>query len=130
MAFQLNKDNSGSISKKKASTAFNVGDFLTVDSDGFLIPGGAGKVVGISNETVKSTDADYASTRDLNFTEAQDDVEFIIPVATGTATQTLVGELVDVDATDKGAVDVTASTNDQIRITRVINASTVYGKIV
>jgi len=130
MAKQINNRNSGFISQKAASTAFAVGDFVTVNSSGFLIPGGSGTVKGICNETITSADADYASTRDLNYTAFKADDVFEVPVATGTATQTLVGELVDVDATDKGAADVTASTNNQLEVVRVINDTTILCKIV
>lgn len=127
---QKNYRNNGGEFKKKASTAFAVGDMCTIDSDGFLIAGGAGKIVGISNETVTSADADYAGTRFLNVTQGDSEATFIIPVATGTATQTLVGEYVDIDAADFGAVDVTASTNDQVLVTKVIDVATIEGKFV
>jgi len=130
MAFQINNRNNGGISKKKASQAFEVGQFLTYDTDGFLVPGGSAKIVGISNQQVTSASADYAVANDLSFSLATPNDEFIIPVITGTATQTLVGEYVDVDGSDPRGVDVTASTNDQILVTRVINASTIYGRIV
>lgn len=130
MAFQKNNGNNGSVFKKKASTAFNVGDMCTIDSNGFLVPGGSGKVVGISNEKITSADSDYAVARELNISGGDSELTFIIPVATGTATQTLVGELVDIDATDFTAVDVTASTNDQVLVTKVINSTTIEGKFV
>lgn len=130
MAFQINNRNNGGISQKKASQAFEVGQFLTCDTDGFLVPGGSGKIVGISNQQVTSASADYAVANDLSFSEATYNDTFIIPVITGTATQTLVGEYVDVDASDPTGVDVTASTNDQILVTRIINSTTIEGKIV
>lgn len=130
MAFQINNRNNGGISQKKASQAFEVGQFLTIDSNGFLVPGGSGKVVGICNQQVTSASPNYAVADDLSFSEATYNDTFIIPVITGTATQTLVGEYVDVDASDPTGVDVTASTNDQIFVTRVINGTTIEGKIV
>jgi hypothetical protein len=132
MATQANYRNNGAISKKKASTAYKVGDFLTTDSNGFLVPAGgvAGKLVGISNEEITASSSDYASTRDLNVSGGGSQVEFEIPVITGSATQTLVGELVDIDASDSRGVDVTASTNDQILVTRIIDSATIKGKIV
>lgn len=130
MAKALNNRNSGYASQKKASQAYRVGDCLTVDSSGFLVPGGAGKVVGISNEEITSASLDYTSTRDLNFSGYKHDDEFEFPVITGSATQTLVGELVDLDATDPRGVDVTASTNDQVQVVRVISTTLIVGRFV
>jgi hypothetical protein len=130
LATQNNYRNNGAEYKKKASTAFAVGDLCTLDSDGFLVPGGSGKIVGVSNEEVTSADSDYASTRFLNVSAADSEITFTFPVATGTATQTIVGEYVDIDATDTTGLDITASTNDQVLVTKLINATTVEGKIV
>ena len=130
MAKAINNRNSGYPSQKKASTAYQVGDILTVDSNGFLVPGGAGAVVGICNEEITSASADYASTRDLVFSGYKMDDYFEFPVITGTATQTLVGELVDIDATDFRGVDVTASTNNQVKVTRIIDSATIEGQFV
>lgn len=130
MAKAINNRQSGYPSQKKASTAFRVGDIVCRDANGFLVPGGATKAVGISDEQITSADSDYASTRDLVYQQYKQDDEFEFPVITGSATQTLVGELVDIDATDARGVDVTASTNDQVLITRVINTTTVWGKFV
>lgn len=126
----INNRNSGYASKKKVSTAFRVGDILTLDTDGFLVPGGAGKAVGISNEVVVAGDADYAVARDLSFQGFKHDDEFLFPVITGTATQTLVGELVDISGSDARGVDVTASTNDQVQVVRIIDAATIVGRFV
>lgn len=126
----INNRNSGDVSQKKASTAYRVGDALTVDSNGFLVPGGSGKVVGVCNEEISSGDADYTSTRDLNYSGFKHDDQFEFPVITGSASQTLVGQLVDIDATDARGVDVTATTNDQIEVTRVISATLIWGRIV
>lgn len=130
MATQKNYRNNGAEFIKKASTAFEIGDLCTVDSNGFLVPGGAGKIVGVSNEKITSADADYAVARPLNVSAGDSETTFIFPVATGTATQTIVGEYVDIDGTDFTAVDVTASTNDQVFVTKFINATTVEGKLV
>lgn len=185
MAKALNNRNSGYISQKKASTDYQVGDCLSVDANGFLVPGSTGKIVGICNEKINAASvsaADYASTRDLNFSGYKHDDEFEFPVikiitagafvvgvsytiltvgntdftligaasntvgvvfvatgagsgtgtayTPGTATQTLVGELVDVSTVDARAADVTASTNDQIQVVRIIDSSTIVGRFV
>lgn len=95
-----------------------------------MIPGGSGKIVGVSNEKVTSADADYAVARGLNVSAGDAEITYIFNVATGTATQTIVGEYVDIDATDKTSLDITASTNDQVFVTKFINATTVEGKLV
>ena len=130
MAKAINNRNSGYGSQKKASTAYKVGDCLSIDSNGFLVPGGSGAIKGISNEQVTSADPDYASTRDLQFQAFKEDDQFEFPVITGSATQTLVGELVDIDSTDARGVDVTASTNNQVEVVRVISTSLIVGKFV
>jgi len=130
MAKAINNRNSGYPSQKKASTAYQVGDILTVDSNGFLVPGGAGIPVGICNEEITSASADYASTRDLVYSGYKMDDYFEFPVITGTATQTLVDELVDIDATDFRGLDVTASTNNQVRVTRILSTTLVEGQFV
>lgn len=126
----INNRNSGYASKKKASTAYRVGDALTIDSSGFLVPGGSSKVVGVCNEQVTSADSDYTSTRDLNFSGFKHDDEFEFPIITGIGAQTQVGELVDIDATDARGVDVTASTNDQVQVVRIISPTLLVGRIV
>lgn len=130
MAKQINRGTAGEPSQKKASTAYRVGDCLSVDSNGFMVPGGAGKVKGVCLEEISSGDADYATTRDLVFAGFDHEDIFEFPVITGSASQTLVGELVDLDASDPRGVDVTASTNDQVEIVRVISSSVVWGKFV
>lgn len=130
MATQKNFRNNGAEFIKKASTAFEIGDLCTIDSNGFLIPGGSGKIVGVSNEKVTSADADYAVARPLNVSAGDAEITYIFNVATGTATQSTVGEYVDIDSADFTSLDVTASTNDQVLVTKFINASTVEGKLV
>lgn len=130
MATFQNNRNNGGVSKKKVSTTFQVGDFVTADSNGFLVPGGSGKIVGVCNEQITAASPNYAVATDLNFSEATNNDTLLIPVATGSATQTLVGEMVDIDASAFGSVDVTASTNDQILVTRIISTTLIEGKIV
>lgn len=129
MAFYINNRNNGDISKKAASTAFEVGQFLQYDGSGYLVPATTGKVVGICNEAVSSASPDYAVARDLSISIPTQNDEIIIPVITGTATQALVGTLVNVDSSDTTGVDVTSGSHSQILVTRFINASTILGKI-
>ena len=127
----LNNRNSGRVSAKAASTVFHVGDAVT-ESSGYLVAGGTGKVKGICNEEVQATDSDYASTRDLSFQAFKEDDEFEFDVTTGTATQAMVGTVVDIDSanTNPGGLNVSASSNKQVEITRFISAAKVWGKFV
>lgn len=130
MAKQINNRNSGDAEKKKASTDYQVGDMLTVDGSGFLVPGGSGKIKGISNEFIDSSTPGYDTNRDLNYTGFKHDDLFEIPVVTGTASQALVGTLVDIDSTDARGVDVTATTNKQVEVVRIIDDATIVGRFV
>jgi hypothetical protein len=68
--------------KKKASTAIALDELLTLDSNGQLIPATAAytKVVGVSLSTVLSTDANYATTDEIQYDAALDGDEFIMAV--------------------------------------------------
>lgn len=130
MANQINNRNNGNTGNKAASTVFQVGDFISDNGSGQLIPStGLDQILGISNEAVATTDADYATVRQLNFSESVYNDEFEIPVITGTATSALEWTYVDVDPSDPRGVDVTASVAKQILVTKVINASLIQGKI-
>lgn len=116
--------------KKKVSTVFNIGDALAVDANGFVFPAVAATagfdIVGISMETILATDADYAVARDVavdtvgKFDEGD---WFVGVVSTGTAAQTTVGELHDLDAT--GGIDQTAATTKVVKVERFISATKV-----
>lgn len=116
--------------KKKASTAYAFGDAVALDSNGYLIKAiettPASDIIGIIQETIASTDADYASTREVLVDVARkgDDGDwFIAKVGTGTAAQTDVGE--EVDLTSAGKVDVTASSVKVVKVQRVISTTLV-----
>jgi hypothetical protein len=130
MAKQKNNRNYGETPRKAASTVFQVGDFIQYDGAGTVEPSdGTEQLIGISNEEIQTTDADYAVARQLNASLGGFHVEFEIPVITGTATAALEGTLVDVDPTDPRGVDVTTSTVGQILVTKFISASLILGKI-
>lgn len=181
MVNQRNNRNSGYLGQKVASTAFKVGAMLSVDTNGFLTPGGTGKIVGISLEEITSASSNFATNQDLVFTGYKHDDEFIVGVLTtitagafvvgqtytiltvgttdytligasantigvvfvatgvgagtgtattfGLATQTLVGELVDVSAIDPRYANIAASTNDQLQVVRIIDSATIVCRI-
>lgn len=116
--------------KKKASTAFSWGDPVYVDSNGFLdvavAATAAADIVGVIQETIASTDDDYASTRmvavDVPRKGDNGDL-FRAQVGTGTAAQTDVGELVDLTAGSK--VDLDASSIDALKVQRILSTTEV-----
>jgi hypothetical protein len=67
---------------KKASTAIDLNELLTLDSSGQLIPAVTAtlRVVGASLSTVLSTDDNYATTDEIQFDAAKDGDEFIMAV--------------------------------------------------
>jgi hypothetical protein len=106
---------------KKASTAFNEGDLVAVDSNGFLIPAVAATVaetiIGVSMETVASTDSDYTGTRKVGvdvFDKGDNGDLLLGTVVTGTPAQTQVGEPHDI--TDAGQIDLTAATTKVVKV--------------
>ncbi len=109
MATQRNNRNDGNTWPKAASTAFAVGDFIIPNGAGAVVPatGGTGDVIGISNELIQSTDADYAVIRPINVSEGYVmNKEFTVTVtAGGPATAAAVGQTIDVDAADASGVD-------------------------
>lgn len=116
---------------KKASTAFNVGDWLEYDGAGGVQPlNPTSPVVGLMQELVRSTDSDYASTRQVHYDGVADTTDrWLMPVATGSAAASDLGSTFDVDATDSGALDVSAP-GTQFEITQVLSATLVEVKVV
>lgn len=130
----VNNRNNGFSLAKKASTAFEVGYFLTFDGSGHVKPvansgGYTDKIVGLSNEQITSASKNYATTDDISISTPVNLLdELLIPVSAGTATSALVGTYVDVDPSNPGAVDVSTA-GTQILITRVIDSATIRGVI-
>ena len=67
---------------KKASTAIDLNELLTLDSSGQLIPAVTASlfVVGVSNSTVLATDDNYATTDEIQYDKALSGDEFIMDV--------------------------------------------------
>lgn len=111
MATQNEYRNFGTTYPKAASTVFQVGDFVTFDGAGAIVPktgatGETGGILGIVNEAVAATDADYATVRPINVTKANDDVTFDAEVGgTGSAAAGDVGSTIDVLASDSRKVN-------------------------
>jgi len=117
--------------KKKASTAFGLGDAVYVDANGFLDRAtsttNATDIVGVINQTIASTDSDYAANTDVAVEVARKGNNadwFLAKVSTGTPAQTHVGESHELDAS--GKVDLNAaSSKNAVKIERIIDATTV-----
>jgi len=130
MAKAINNRNNGIQWRKAASTVFAVGDFIAADGLGTVIPTtGLDQILGISNEAILATDADFAVARPINMSEAVYNDLFEIPVSIGVATNALEGNYVDVDPANPGSVDVTTSVAKQILVVKVINSDLIHGKI-
>ena len=114
--------------RKKASTAFNVGELVAFETNS-----GAGDpvepadasdaaIIGICVQKVQSTDADYAdNTRISILVPTQKGAEMHGDVGTGTLTVADEGLLVDLK--DKDEVDQSASTTDVLVCTRFLTAA-------
>ena len=100
---------------KKASTAINIGDIVTLEeATGHIIPAVAGStnVKGIALEKIASTDSDYATARNT-FIEVPTPGDLFEIACNTTITQAMVGDFFDLasagvvdNADDLGAVDV------------------------
>ena len=116
--------------KKKASTAMTIGQIVAKDSNGFLIPAiaatAAADCVGVIQETIASTDTDYASTREVLvdcFRKGNRGDWWDLEVETGTPAQTHEGETHDLTAA--GKADLTAASTNIYRVERVISSTLV-----
>lgn len=116
--------------KKAASTQFNVGDFISYNGSGQVVPATAGDaIVGEILEKISSTDDDYASTRQISFQKVTNQYKFEIPVTIGTATAAMVGSTFDIDTAKPGSLDVSAP-GTQITISKFISDILVEGYVV
>lgn len=129
MAQQKNNRNNGNQYNKLASTAYAAGDFVIFNGLGQVVPATGGvSAVGVINETITSSDNDYAVTRPTNVTEKIANVEFIIPVSVGVATAAMVGSSFDIDPANPGSIDVSGAGTD-VLVTEFLSATQVAGKL-
>lgn len=115
---------------KKASTVMNFGDAVFIDSSGFLDKAGATTaaetIVGVVQETILATDADYATARPIavDVAEKGDNGDwFKAVVGTGTPAQTNVGEVHDLKS--DGTVDLNATSYKVVKVQAIISSTLV-----
>lgn len=94
-----------------ASTASNIGDALSYNGSGSVIPSTPGMpIVGFNLQTIASTDPDYATAKQLFYQKAGSvgQYRFIVPVGAGTALANMIGLTFNVYSSDAGKIDVSA----------------------
>ena len=114
--------------RKKASTAFNVGEAVAFETNGSagdpVEPADASDaaLIGICGQKIASTDADYADNTDILIHVPNDKTaEFEGDVGTGTLT--VADEGLEMDLKDKDEIDQSASTTDVVVCTRFLSAT-------
>lgn len=117
---------------KTASTAYAIGDLVAADADGsgvgFDIANATSTHhIGIVQQTVASTDSDYASTTRLGLL-IDEFGEYLAVVGTGTADANDEGNLVDLKS--DGTLDVTAGSVKVFLIRKFLGSALVQGNIV
>lgn len=93
-----------------ASTTMNIGDALSYNGSGSVIPATPGtQLVGFSLQTIATTDPDYASSKQIFYQKAGSvgQYRFIVPVGAGTAISSMIGKTFNVYASNPGQIDVT-----------------------
>ena len=118
---------------KTASTAFAFNDMVDILSTA-AGPGTLAKaaststhVIGLIQQTVASTDSDYASATKVPVLVGDADAEFSFDVSTGSAATTDIGEMVDLE--DENSVNVGAYTYGHVKVTDVISTTKIVGKL-
>ena len=131
---QIRGENAINAHKKVASEAFEFNDVVTKNSSGFITKAVAttprNLLLGLIQRTVLSTDSDYALNSEVPVLEfpSDPDAEFEAPVESGSATQALEGQFVDLNSED--GITVSAKIIKCFKVTRFISATLVRGKFV
>ena len=112
---------------KKVSTAFAINDLVYLDSNVYLdkCTSTTATAIGLIQQTISSTDSDYASATMVPVLVGDADAEFLC-TASGAA-QTDVGEFIDL--TNCTTVDVGNSTYDIFYVTGLVSATSVIAKL-
>ena len=108
-----------------ASTAFDFNDVVTRNSSGQLAKATAttprSELLGLIQQTITSSDSDYASAKTVAVLEFVDNAEFEADVDTGTLTTAMVGLCFDL--ADEDGINVNVTLQKSVRITNYISAS-------
>lgn len=131
----LNNRQNGITFPKTASVAFTPGMLVERNgTTGFIQPAtNTTPVLGVTNEYIDSTSANFATNDPISVSEAVYNDELLFTVSTGPATAAMVGRYLAIDAASTGVtitgISATVSAATPILVTKFINASTVMGKI-
>jgi hypothetical protein len=114
---------------KKASIAFAIGDLVLLDANGQIdkATSTTDDHIGVIMEKVTSDMATYATNAKVQVMIPEQKTQFRVPVGTGTAAATNVGEYLNL--TDEKSVDVTTGANRAVLCTKVLSAGEVVVKI-
>lgn len=115
-----------------ASTEFAFNDVVTRDSNGRLAKATAttprSELLGLIQQTIATTDSDYASVKPVSVLEFNEDAEFEADVDTGTAVAAMRGKRFDLN--DHNGLNVNKTLQKAFQVTSVISTSKVRGKFV
>lgn len=131
----LNNRQNGTTYPKTASVAFAPGMAVQINgTTGFIEPAdNATPILGITNESVQSTDSNFATNDPISVSEAVYNDQLLFTVTTGPATAAMVGRYLALDAASTGVIitgiSATVSAATPILVTKFINATTIQGKI-
>jgi len=118
---------------KAASTAFDFNDVVTRDSSGYLTKATQTtprqELLGLIQRNVASTDSDYASNTlvEVDVFEGSGSEDFEADVDAGTAVQSMVGKVFDIN--DEDGIDVDSNINGAFKIERVLSTTKVRGSV-
>lgn len=114
---------------KKASTAFTNGALVYPDGSGAVQPADStsGNHIGVIQQTIASTDADYAANTEVMVQKAYADNIYEVAVGAGTFTTAMIGG--QYDLTDSVSIDVSATSKKVVTIVGYISATLALVKI-
>lgn len=123
------KHNSGEIIIESytapASTAFAFNDVVTRNSSGLLAKATAttprSELLGLIQQTIVSTDSDYASAKNVGVLLFDEDNDFVADVSTGTLVQSMAGKKFDLD--DENSINVNRTLQKSVQIVRVLSTT-------
>jgi len=127
MAFELDRGKTETVYRERpASQAFDVGDAVTFNASGQVVPAGPADATlfGIAYEDVSSTDDDYSDSgvKIPVRVPREEDVRWRVPT-TGGAVQGDVGT--DVDLSDEATVNRGSTANGAVEVQSIVDADNI-----